>query len=672
MTTMMRILLLHLLALSIINLGDADSDGSGVPEEGKLVGESKVEKEHGDGSQSDHDSISSMFSKKPDNQCEGQSCLGDTANQTTEVNVESDDDDDKNGVPQGYVFGPRFQKVHLALPRRESMELGIEEEVIVNNRTMKVKQLSEYPPIFEISNFLSENETELIVDLVEKKGMNSLKPPTSTEVSFPSEIDQLKFDEWDEDFDGMISMAELRESSDVDALMIPLQQLQDIVEAAGIDQDNDGYFTLAELRDGGMVSLQKLFNEREKERSVERRKGVEEAWLWHDEDELLSYENLLEDYHERIKEITGIPNDIIEHSEPLQVQKREPGSFSYCQYDSPNIVKGAKCCVYGGKDCQMCRYASLHIFLNEPEGGGELFFPLADDEGDINAQYVKEKVMERCEPTPNNTCTHSLRIPPSRGTAILWYNHHVASHTGWMGHMDSQSIVGTTPVLGSSPLHTAKMWVDVIGDGVEELRPWRFGTNWLSSNNRRDDVIEVMRNDYFQEGVEYHHMYRKSYKRDRHTDGGIEFTEENRRRERKMRENPIMNAMRESTMRENAMRENAIVPPSDSRKTEKASRREEFQANKEDILKNSQPTEPTPPDGVKNLNIAKESAGFRTPSMGGSSSGSSQSRYMQASLLLMQELSRSELETLARTLYDKLQYQCVPIIVSPLGHENPL
>ena len=62
----------------------------------------------------------------------------------------------------------------------------------------------------EISNFLSENETELIVDLVEKKGMKSLKPPSTTEVAFPSKMNQLKFDEWDEDFDGMISMDEVK------------------------------------------------------------------------------------------------------------------------------------------------------------------------------------------------------------------------------------------------------------------------------------------------------------------------------------------------------------------------------------------------------------------------------------------------------------------------------
>ena len=56
--------------------------------------------------------------------------------------------------------------------------------------------------------------------------------------------------------------------------------------------------------------------------------------------------------------------------------------------------------------------------------------------------------MERCEPLPNTTTTSSLRIPPTPGSAVLWYNHHVAQHTGWMGNMDAQSIVGATPVQG--------------------------------------------------------------------------------------------------------------------------------------------------------------------------------------------------------------------------------
>ena len=39
------------------------------------------------------------------------------------------------------------------------------------------------------------------------------------------------------------------------------------------------------------------------ERAVERANikshNVREAWLWHDDDELLMYEELLEDYHQR-------------------------------------------------------------------------------------------------------------------------------------------------------------------------------------------------------------------------------------------------------------------------------------------------------------------------------------------------------------------------------------
>ena len=146
------------------------------------------------------------------------------------------------------------------------------------------------------------------------------------------------------------------------------------------------------------------------------------------------------------------------------------------------------------------------------------------------------------------------------------------------------------------------MWLDIIGDGVEELRPWRFGTNWLSQNNRHNDVIEMLRNDHFREGTEYEHVYRRSYKRDRDTGDQLD-------------------ARTGAATPQQQLQEH--LRKTEARKSGRAARREEFQSVKEDILKNTQPaestepTEPTPPDGVKKLNIGRESAGFRTPSGGG-------------------------------------------------------
>ena len=49
----------------------------------------------------------------------------------------------------------------------------------------------------------------------------------------------------------------------------------------------------------GLKKLKEALQQRERERSNRRRSGVTEAWVWHDDDELLAYEDLLEDFHQR-------------------------------------------------------------------------------------------------------------------------------------------------------------------------------------------------------------------------------------------------------------------------------------------------------------------------------------------------------------------------------------
>lgn len=45
--------------------------------------------------------------------------------------------------------------------------------------------------------------------------------------------------------------------------------------------------------------LKKYFDGLRKTKSRLRSRNSQQTWLWHDEDELLQYEDLLEDYHDR-------------------------------------------------------------------------------------------------------------------------------------------------------------------------------------------------------------------------------------------------------------------------------------------------------------------------------------------------------------------------------------
>ena len=49
----------------------------------------------------------------------------------------------------------------------------------------------------------------------------------------------------------------------------------------------------------GVKRMKEALQEREQVRSQQKRSGVSEAWVWHDDDEMLAYEDLLEDFHQR-------------------------------------------------------------------------------------------------------------------------------------------------------------------------------------------------------------------------------------------------------------------------------------------------------------------------------------------------------------------------------------
>ena len=54
----------------------------------------------------------------------------------------------------------------------------------------------------------------------------------------------------------------------------------------------------------GVKRMKEALQEREQVRGQQKRSGVSEAWVWHDEDEMLAYEDLLEDFHQRYLSFT--------------------------------------------------------------------------------------------------------------------------------------------------------------------------------------------------------------------------------------------------------------------------------------------------------------------------------------------------------------------------------
>lgn len=60
-----------------------------------------------------------------------------------------------------------------------------------------------------------------------------------------------------------------------------------------------GKISLKELQQSSVENLNAYFDKEKQSKPRLRSHSSQQVWLWHDDDELLQYEGLLEDYHDR-------------------------------------------------------------------------------------------------------------------------------------------------------------------------------------------------------------------------------------------------------------------------------------------------------------------------------------------------------------------------------------
>ncbi|XP_020891848.1 transmembrane prolyl 4-hydroxylase [Exaiptasia diaphana] len=618
------------------------------------------------------------------------------------------------------------ERLHLALPYINPVKVGHEQTIETSNgKTFNMRTLSLSPPIFEIPNFFTSEECDYVIEMAKKRGMSD-SPVLKDKRIFQNETTEEVFNTWDVNNDGFVDMDEMMMLRGNSNLYITDEDIATMFEKLGIDKDEDGKMNFEEFQEVTAEGFKNYFDRLRREVKSLQSRNSKQTWMWHDEDELLMYEDLLEDYHDRFAKITGLPTKMVKENEPLQVVQYPEKGHYHCHYDSDVINKELPCCVYGSKKCRFCRYLTVAVFLNDVESGGELAFPVADN-ATYNWEVWTKESYTNCNMVKH--CANSnVVVKPKAGTAVLFYNHLYDKTSQWSSALDPRSLVGECQV-NKGEKWIAFSWMSVPGDGINELKSWKMGSNWLSINNRNMEVLssleanykpteEITENRYTREkntrGDASKHSKETIHKAIKESDTGnhntketlgesseniegpeklkkeseVEITTEHydaleginmkeikkeflTQQENKETEPSTSSSEGESSKKDDVKKES--LTHTENKETEPSTSSSKQKSTKEDIDLNAFPKGPEVHLGSTPapLPLPQEKMTLKEPIEPKLDSEPlppvEGHRVLKSIMLLIDELDQVELEIVARNLHSRLKLVCVPLMINPMG-----
>ncbi|KAM7450274.1 prolyl 4-hydroxylase [Porites harrisoni] len=356
----------------------------------------------------------------------------------------------------GPCFIPRQKGI---LTRLEGVRVGHRQEVTLGeDGKYEVITRAMKPLLFEIPNFLSEDECDYIITLAsENELMNSVAKGGLTEV------DNWKFDpyiqgkangprglykNWDFDLDGKITIEEIKKfAKRYRYLYLTDEEVKKIFTDLNLHAFlDDGIITREEFEHLNTILIDSYMYEMGRSHPRHRERFSEQTWLTQEHED-----GLLQGIRLRVQALTKLPDEIIYGSEYIQVVRYGVDGHYHAHLDSETHENPeVRCCHQipkagtdgRGAKCKLCRYVTILYFLNEVPAGGETAFPLADNAtfdkeliGAIRPKQDLYNLREYCHKS-------NLVVTPRKGTAIMWYNHFMDPESGWMGEMDPYSIHG--------------------------------------------------------------------------------------------------------------------------------------------------------------------------------------------------------------------------------------
>lgn len=315
------------------------------------------------------------------------------------------------------VASAREAVAAVRLTGRDPVALGHVQ--LHGERRLELRTASVDPPVFLIPNFLDAREAdELIAQAQSQKDWEG----SSVRIGDREEVKQLRkggraakqaLQQFDRDSDGLLELGEMQEVSlelfalpnyDATAHQAMLRHASHVLGTEKVPVDIDDL----PLKHAGKADLYNFFSDLAKNEPQRRLRYSDQVWLRRDARD----GSLVKEITARAQAVTGFPDEVM-NTEDMQVVRYGRQGHYACHHDSsPDSI-----------DEGDTRLATLGIFLNDPEDGGETVFPgaLRNDTADWGED--EWSILEKqCQPTAACNRLGGLVVQPRKGDAVFWYN----------------------------------------------------------------------------------------------------------------------------------------------------------------------------------------------------------------------------------------------------------
>lgn len=361
----------------------------------------------------------------------------------------------------------------IFLPRRDGVKVGhVQKLSLVADEVHDMRTLSLKPLLFEIPRFLSDEECGVVMQLAQLKGLvESQLMVQEGQEELVEELDlspEEIFHLLDLNQDGQLQLKEILTHSRVrEGIWLTPESLREIYAGLHADKDNNGLLSLEEFRQLSGDAFHRFLLQHGVE-SSQLVRNSHHTWLHQGP----GAHQVLQDIKQRVISLTQLPETLVDLSEPLQVVRYQQGGHYHAHHDSGPVYPETACthtrraALHSTPFETSCRYITVLFYLNSVEGGGDTAFPVAD-----NSTYEEVSLIQNdvdLLDTRRNCNRSNLRVKPTRGTAVFWYNY-LSDGKGWVGEQDQYSLHGGC-VVTQGTKWVANKWINVDPDYQRQVR----------------------------------------------------------------------------------------------------------------------------------------------------------------------------------------------------------